>query len=245
MEIASWLCFGTGSVAVAFGSAVMYNLIHMRNSSIMIGVKNYMSLEGKESSIQELSQTLKDGDSKYPVIVAGDVHCWDEEGKPLELDGVKSCYQRIVDQNNQKIGVNKLDFVIRDTKDRDIGVQVPWLNIFLENDLNDSLIHLTSKSTEDNRFINFYLPHGALMLGIGKIQKKGKRLLLIKEDSLPNSLFLVTNPTLGDDPRRLINEYSALPDLLSLVSYISVAAGFMLLGLGYYLRRSSRRRRRD
>jgi len=199
---------------------------------------NYDKLGGRETSISDLNLMLKEGETRYPVIISGDVHCWDEEGKAFETRwGDKACYERICDQNYWKIFERKLDFVIRDKKDRDMGVNVPWKNLFWENDLytNIYVTYFIGNDTWPNH--HYYVPHNSPVMGIGKIQKRGKSLFLTPDETIPNSLFII--PT--DDPRRVLAECGTLKSILNMVSFSTLTVGFSFLGLGYWLRVRSRR----
>jgi hypothetical protein len=195
---------------------------------IMVAVKNYAKLKGQSTPITELYQNLSDGESRYPVLLGGYVHCGDNEGKPLtSLTGPDCCFQRIWNRDieNLKVLSDKyLDIYIKDDIDPNERIFVPKEYINVEDIFSN--INMFIEIVDDK--VEMILPYNAPIFAIGKVQKKGKRLYLSPEESVPHSLYFMYD----QNPLYHFPIISNALNINHIFSFLSFTLGMFFLGYG-------------
>jgi len=239
MNILSWICFVAGGLSGSFGGLLWYRLKFSNNDAPIIrAIESYRSIPEKElsTSIAELDQQMKSGETRYPVLVRGLVHCWDSDLKPLNANLVDAqcCYRQMYIAS-KLVDERKLDFYLRDPTKRDCGINIPWEHLYYTpNKYNITLSPVEHKSPEYGHIQEFFLPFGADMFAIGKVEKIGNRLILKPHEKIPDSLLVVQ--TLNSTPKESIELFESVYTVMDTTLKISIPVTLGFFGLGYYFR---------
>jgi hypothetical protein len=229
---------GIGSISTYLG--VISLLWDPYEKSIMVSNQNYNQLGGRISPIPELNQNLEEGESRYPVIISGAVHCGDsiESGKPFpSLYGPDCCFQRIYKIKSHDLNLiseNYQDLYIKDDFFHE-KIFVPRETIHVDIPTNIDLL----KVTNDEDTFEMLIPYKAPIFAVGKVRKSGNRLYLTPEETVDQSLYL----SISYNPVLFFNKISTAIKLFRTLGFISFTIGLLFLGYGgnsFYRKRLKR-----
>jgi len=228
---------GVGSACVYHASSLI-----MRDTfgkPVMVALRNYTKLKGQSTPISELQLNLSDGESRYPVLLGGYVNCGDEEGKPItSLVGRDCCYQIVWDNKSlKKINEKYQDIYIKDDIEPNDTIFFPGRHINIE----DTLCNVSNMAIEFVKDkVEMILPYKFPIFAIGKVQKKGNSLFLTPEETVPHSLYLLSD----QNPAYFFNRIAGEINYNNFIAFCTFTVSLFFLGYGgrsFYRNRILRR----